>query len=500
LQIEQPPQQARQAEQPQQNIQMQRQIEQLQQQLGQLLQNGQTQQQAGQPRPEGEVRDPAAVSMIEAAGAGMLGSALDGMEYADVLQWEGSGPKQADKRKRTVSDGEFVERRPQNKRPAYRPASHGDPGQAIPEEVLEERPSATNPADLVEKKKRRRPKDREPIRMMKGQPTFKTMEALRDTEVKGLTYGQLFHIAPATRQEVSYGLVQERPPRKKKEKAAALVEPVSRPQESGLGHAGPEIAGRIVNFYTTARVTQSGGNHPVCTLKRVLIDGGSVLNMMPLALAEKMHLDLKPQTEVVMRTAASTFHEIKYYVNLDITVAGVTATIRCYCLPGFGVQSSYTLLLGRRWMKQVRALGDYAKDTYHIHDMAGYRYTLEASAAPAAIQKEIPQLCINTINSADSAGYRLDKESFNELKLSRNELCEKLHREIQEQVAEDSDSDDDDEDEDESDDASQGDADSESSEYDEDAENESGNDPRHEVSSLLVAARKEVARLEKMKN
>jgi hypothetical protein len=216
--------------------------------------------------------------------------------------------------------------------------------------------------------------------------------------------------------------------------------------------------------------------------------------MMPLALAEKMHLDLKPQTEVVMRTAASTFHEIKYYVNLDVTVAGVKATIRCYCLPGLGIQSSYTLLLGRRWMKQVQALGDYATDTYHIHDGAGYRYTVEASAAPASIQTEIPQLCTNTISSEGFTGYQLDPESVKELKMTRNELCEKLHREIQDQVAEES------EDDDESDDDSNGDADSESSEYEEDEESESGNDPRHEVSSLLVAARKEVARLEKMKN
>jgi len=66
--------------------------------------------------------------------------------------------------------------------------------------------------------------------MMKGQPKFNTVVALRDTEVKGLTYGQLFLLAPSTRQEVSYGLVQERPPRKEKgrakEKLVTSVEPV----------------------------------------------------------------------------------------------------------------------------------------------------------------------------------------------------------------------------------------------------------------------------------
>jgi len=138
--------------------------------------------------------------------------------------------------------------------------------------------------------------------MMKGQPTFNTMETLRDTEVRGLTYGQLFLLAPSTRQEVSSGLVQERPPSKKKGKAkvVSFAEPVSGPS----GRAMPEAIGKIVNFYTTARVTQSRGRHPSATLKRVLVDGGSVLNMMPLSLARKMRLTLQLQTEVVMRTAA----------------------------------------------------------------------------------------------------------------------------------------------------------------------------------------------------
>jgi len=79
-----------------------------------------------------------------------------------------------------------------------------------------------------------------------------------------------------------------------------------------VGHTLLEAVGRVVNFYTLARVTQSGGGHPSATLKKVLVDGGSVLNMMPLSLARKMRLTLRPQREVVMKTAASTFHEIKY--------------------------------------------------------------------------------------------------------------------------------------------------------------------------------------------
>jgi len=112
-------------------------------------------------------------------------------------------------------------------------------------------------------------------------------------------------------------------------------------------------------------------------------------------------------------------------------VAGVTSFIRCYCLPG--VQLSYTLLLGRRWMKQVRALGDYAKDMYHIHDMAGNRYAVDAEAAPSTIQAEIPQLCTNTNELLTLTD--LDRESVDELSVSRNDLCNLLYKRIREQVA-----------------------------------------------------------------
>jgi len=143
-----------------------------------------------------------------------------------------------------------------------------------------------------------------------------------------MMYGQLFLLAPSTRQDVSYGLLQERVPSKKKgkSKVVSFAEPISGPS----GKALPEAIRRIVNFYITANVTQSGREYPSTTLKRVLVDGGSVLNMMPLSLARKMGFTLRPQTEVVMRTAASTYHEIEYYVKLDVTVAGVTASIRCY--------------------------------------------------------------------------------------------------------------------------------------------------------------------------
>jgi len=76
--------------------------------------------------------------------------------------------------------------------------------------------------------------------MMKRQPKFNTVASLRDPKVRGLTYGQHFMLAPITRQEVSYRLVQERPSRKRKvkEKLGSLSELVFPADRSGnLGKA-----------------------------------------------------------------------------------------------------------------------------------------------------------------------------------------------------------------------------------------------------------------------
>ena len=84
----------------------------------------------------------------------------------------------------------------------------------------------------------------------------------------------------------------------------SLTELVFPADRSGtMGKALSESVGRIVNFYTTIWVREAGGNHPAGLLKRVLVDGGSVLNMVPWSLARRMDLILCPQTDVVMKTA-----------------------------------------------------------------------------------------------------------------------------------------------------------------------------------------------------
>jgi len=93
--------------------------------------------------------------------------------------------------------------------------------------------------------------------------------------------------------------------RKGKDVAAIAEVPLS---SLGHGKATPETPNKITNFYTVAKVNQHGQetNLKIFQVSKVLIDGGSVFNMISLHLTWQMGLKLIDPNEVLIRTAAST--------------------------------------------------------------------------------------------------------------------------------------------------------------------------------------------------
>ncbi|RPB06276.1 hypothetical protein P167DRAFT_580812, partial [Morchella conica CCBAS932] len=125
-----------------------------------------------------------------------------------------------------------------------------------------------------------------PIRMMKGVIPEDVVQRLRDTKIEGLTWGALFDLAPAARRDVAKGLVLERVARAPKEKTTQLdethaVEAVNRARED---------EGPVVNFYTDGKVRVPGMPAGFFTVKKILVDAGSVVNLMPESIADEMRL------------------------------------------------------------------------------------------------------------------------------------------------------------------------------------------------------------------
>ena len=125
---------------------------------------------------------------------------------------------------------------------------------------------------------------------------------------------------------------------------------MERPPIPGVTDILPEPSARIFNFHTTGSTVVRGASYKI---ERILIDGGAVVNLMPEAAARRIGLDLVPNNDILIRTATNELRPVKYYTRLDIKIAGVIASVKVYVID---IPQSYSLLLGRGWLYQVRAI------------------------------------------------------------------------------------------------------------------------------------------------
>ena len=125
---------------------------------------------------------------------------------------------------------------------------------------------------------------------MKGHSQFDFIKSFRNAPVAGITWGDLINLAPIIKRDVAKALTLEQlVPRKKKVRIAEEVEDIDTIE---IRRARPEGTSPVVNFYTYGMVrnlsnrnlgnTSKDGMH---SLGKILIDGGSVMNIMPFYLA-----------------------------------------------------------------------------------------------------------------------------------------------------------------------------------------------------------------------
>ena len=132
---------------------------------------------------------------------------------------------------------------------------------------------------------------------------------------------------------------------------------------------------RIVNFHTNGEVWPLGkGRETGYRIGKILLDGGAVVNWMPEKTARRLSLRLEENDDIVIRTATNEVRSIRFCTDFDISIAGVTAHIHAYVMD---IPQSYSLLLGRRWLYQFRAVRDYANNSYTIYDAEGHSHIVK---------------------------------------------------------------------------------------------------------------------------
>ncbi|KAI5783845.1 hypothetical protein DFH27DRAFT_528665 [Peziza echinospora] len=276
-------------------------------------------------------------------------------------------------------------------------------------------------------------KERRPIRMMESEPQWNYVEALRDTPVT-VRWGTLIDLAPEITGGIARSLVRER--LKRGAKAGRVVEEES-DDEIGIKRGvnrvqwvegvpvkldGKEIIkepkGMMVNFYTKGEVYVARWD-PIMgrmtertfELSRILIDGGSVVNLIPLELARKMGLELHPTNDLRIRTATNEIRSIDFAAQLILKVANVTCAVRVYCM---AYTVSYSLLLGRRWLQQCQAKGDYKNHTYVIFDSKGRGHEVDGHLGSGVRSRKQPEIILNPDKKMRSE-FELEEDEYTEL-------------------------------------------------------------------------------------
>ena len=316
-------------------------------------------------------------------------------------------------------------------------------------------PPVFTPAAVAPKSRKKRnagPKIRRHIKIMKGKKEWDPIEALRNLPVTGLDFGNLLDWSPGIRIAMGQALQLDGvPPKKKKnvqhkvpdpdvmEIAYAVQEVDSRrSREEGsskisvLAHRGKlkgvrdievvkdgvlqEPRMRIFNFHTTGEVWPAGKTGGTgYRIGKILLDGGAVVNLMPETTARKLGLSLLNNDHVVIRTATNEVRTIRYCTPFDIDISGVLAHVCAYVID---IPQSYSLLLGRRWLYQVRAFGDYANGTYTIYNAEGRPHVVQATSGPINDSPEVmlnPQKEEGTeteLSDWDKQGIKLERSKM----------------------------------------------------------------------------------------
>ena len=282
----------------------------------------------------------------------------------------------------------------------------------------------------------------------------------KNMQVTGLDLPNLLDVAPSLRMAFAKALQLE-PGKEHNKRSMAIrqkgrnVDMVSetdvyailraRDKVQGVIHGVlPEPRIRFFNFHTDGEGIlhdihvqdrkEVKKNH----LDKILIDRGVVVNLMPEDVARRLGLRLTENSDILICTATNEIRCVKYCTKFDVRIAGVTAAITVHVLD---IPQSYSLLLGQRWLYQVRAIDDYEAQSYTIFDAEGIPHQMSSIAGTA----KGPDVLLNP-----SGGPGLTEQEKEEIKGQEKmqALLAKVTSEAKEQILEYEDDYGDDEDDD----------------------------------------------------
>jgi hypothetical protein len=146
-------------------------------------------------------------------------------------------------------------------------------------------------------------------------------------------------------------------------------------------------------------------------MKQILIDAGSSVNLITEFIVSDLNIPRIPDQSLAIKVANGKIQQLDAYVRIKVVIASVERLIEAYVVPGSAM--SYHLLLSRQWLRDVKAIGDYATDDYWITDRMGNMHQLVPTASTVRKPITIPRVTLSA--QVEPASCRLDEDTMNDL-------------------------------------------------------------------------------------
>lgn len=182
----------------------------------------------------------------------------------------------------------------------------------------------------------------------------------------------------------------------------------------------PPISG---NFYTIATITPRKTEGGEYTIRKCLVDPGSTLNLISESIARDIGCIFYSDTSINIKIANGDVIPLEGFVKALVTVASVPKVLIMWVVPG---KTSYSLILGRPWLRSVNAIGYYGLDEYWILDHYNIHRQLEYSGPT---QTSAPEVLLSEEAELD----QFDEEILYELEYSEDERYQDILKEIERQ-------------------------------------------------------------------
>lgn len=147
------------------------------------------------------------------------------------------------------------------------------------------------------------------------------------------------------------------------------VNVISVVNDGSLHQASPEqpLHKTIHNFYTAVVFHLPNGNR--ATVRRTLIDAGAMVSIISKSVVKALGLVMFGTPPLFMKSVTDEIVALNYVVQAKFEVAGIVCKHSLYVNSG---DASFTVILGRRWLQQMKVIGDYEKETYSVTARDGF--------------------------------------------------------------------------------------------------------------------------------